>query len=93
MLVPRRRAFARPDRAQHRETDRLNKNSGRAFGSSRASRSNVLVDGSLDYPDDVLDNFDFVVASIDGSFKLKAQNDRCSAPSRSCTTRFRAVVP
>ena len=40
--------------------------------------SDILADGSLDYPDKVLERFDFVVASIHGRFKLdrKAQTDR-----------------
>jgi DNA polymerase (family 10) len=32
--------------------------------------SDILADGALDYPDDVLASFDFVVASIHGRFKL-----------------------
>lgn len=40
--------------------------------------SDILADGSLDYPDDVLESFEFVVASIHGRFTLdrKAQTDR-----------------
>src|SRR2546429_8230529 len=46
--------------------------------SARLERCRILADGSLDYPDDVLDRFDFVVASIHGRFKLdrKAQTQR-----------------
>ena len=38
----------------------------------------MLADGSVDYPDDVLAAFDFVVASIHGRFKMDrvAQTDR-----------------
>ena len=38
----------------------------------------ILADGSLDYPDDVLERFDFVVASVHSRFKLdpKSQTDR-----------------
>jgi DNA polymerase (family 10) len=36
---------------------------------SKASKSDILPDGSLDYPDDVLKRFDFIVASIHGQFK------------------------
>lgn len=40
--------------------------------------SDILADGSLDYDGDVLERFDFVVASIHGRFKLdrKAQTQR-----------------
>jgi DNA polymerase (family 10) len=40
--------------------------------------SDILVDGSLDYPDEVMESFDFIVASIHGSFKLDrtVQTDR-----------------
>jgi DNA polymerase (family X) len=63
---------------QHREADRLNKKFGRDFRILRGIESDILADGSLDYPDDVLVAFDFVVASIHGRFKMdrKAQTDR-----------------
>ena len=40
--------------------------------------SDILADGALDYPDRVLDKFDFVVASVHSRFKLgkKEQTDR-----------------
>lgn len=63
---------------QHREADRLNKKFGKDFRILKGIESDILVDGSLDYPDDVLESFDFVVASIHGRFKLdrKAQTER-----------------
>ncbi|WP_050631497.1 DNA polymerase/3'-5' exonuclease PolX [Bradyrhizobium viridifuturi] len=63
---------------QHREADRLNKRFGKDFRILKGIESDILADGSLDYPDDVLDQFDFVVASIHGRFKLdrKAQTQR-----------------
>src|SRR5689334_6740678 len=63
---------------QHREADRLNKRFGKDFRILKGIESDILADGSLDYPDDVLDRFDFVVASIHGRFKLnrKAQAQR-----------------
>lgn len=64
--------------AQHLEADRLNKRFGKGFRILKGIESDILVDGSLDYPDDVLDRFEFVVASIHGRFKLdrKAQTER-----------------
>jgi len=63
---------------QHLETDRLNKRFGKDFRILKGIESDILADGSLDYPDDVLERFDFVVASIHGRFKLdrKAQTQR-----------------
>ncbi|MCK1719795.1 DNA polymerase/3'-5' exonuclease PolX [Bradyrhizobium sp. 141] len=63
---------------QHHEADRLNRRFGKDFRILKGIESDILVDGSLDYPDDVLDSFDFVVASIHGRFKLdrKAQTER-----------------
>jgi DNA polymerase (family 10) len=63
---------------QHRDADRLNKSFGRNFRILKGIESDILADGSLDYPEEVLESFDFVVASIHGRFKLerKAQTDR-----------------
>jgi histidinol phosphatase-like PHP family hydrolase len=51
---------------QHHEADRLNKRFGKDFRILKGIESGILADGSLDYPDDVLESFDFVVASIHG---------------------------
>ncbi|KYG98516.1 DNA polymerase/3'-5' exonuclease PolX [Bradyrhizobium sp. DOA1] len=63
---------------QHREADRLNKRFGKDFRILKGIESDILAAGSLDYDDDVLERFDFVVASIHGRFKLdrKAQTQR-----------------
>jgi DNA polymerase (family 10) len=63
---------------QHREADRLNKRFGKDFRILKGIESDILSDGSLDYEDDLLERFDFVVASIHGRFKLdrKAQTQR-----------------
>lgn len=63
---------------QHKEAERLNKRFGKDFRILKGIESDILADGSLDYPDDVLERFDFVVASIHGRFKLdrKAQTQR-----------------
>ncbi|MGY4368736.1 hypothetical protein ACVW1A_004801 [Bradyrhizobium sp. LB1.3] len=63
---------------QYREADRLNKRFGKDFRILKGIESDILADGSLDYTDDVLARFDFVVASIHGRFKLdrKAQTQR-----------------
>ncbi|WP_431015513.1 helix-hairpin-helix domain-containing protein [Bradyrhizobium pachyrhizi] len=63
---------------QHREADQLNKKFANDFRILKGIESDILADGSLDYPDQVLESFDFVVASIHGRSKLdrKAQTDR-----------------
>jgi DNA polymerase (family X) len=63
---------------QHREADRLKKRFGQDFRILKGIESDILADGSLDYLEEVLESFDFIVASIHGRFKLdrKAQTDR-----------------
>jgi len=63
---------------QHREADRLNKRFGKDFRILKGIESDILADGSLDYDDEVLERFDFIVASIHGRFKLdrKEQTQR-----------------
>ncbi len=64
--------------AQHRAVDALNKRLGKDFQVFKGIESDILADGSLDYPDDVLARFDFVVASVHSRFKLDraAQTER-----------------
>jgi DNA polymerase (family 10) len=63
---------------QHAEADILNKRYGDRFRIFKGIESDILPDGSLDYPDDVLARFDFVVASVHSRFKLNRtdQTDR-----------------
>ncbi|WP_348640008.1 helix-hairpin-helix domain-containing protein [Mesorhizobium sp. B3-1-6] len=44
---------------QHREADRLNTNYGGEFHILKGIEADILADGSLDYPDHVLKQFDF----------------------------------
>ena len=55
---------------QHAEADRLNGSLGAGFRIFKGIESDILPDGSLDYPDDVLHRFDFIVASVHGQFRL-----------------------
>ena len=50
--------------------------------------SDILGDGSLDYPEEVLASFDLVIASIHSKFRMsrKEQTDRIVKPLR---TRIR----
>ncbi|MEA2990837.1 MAG: polymerase [Alphaproteobacteria bacterium] len=63
---------------QHRAVDRLNRTYGKEFRILKGIESDILADGGLDYPDAVLDRFDFVVASVHSRFKLdpRIQTDR-----------------
>jgi len=54
---------------QGQEIDELNRKGG-AFRILHGVESDILPDGSLDYPGEVLENLDFVVASVHSSFHL-----------------------
>jgi DNA polymerase (family X) len=64
--------------AQHAEIDRLNRKQSGGFRILKGIESDILADGSLDYPDEVLASFDFVVASVHSRFRLdrEAQTER-----------------
>ncbi|HZW29150.1 MAG TPA: DNA polymerase/3'-5' exonuclease PolX [Isosphaeraceae bacterium] len=57
-------------RAQWAEIDALNDSFGPSFHLFKGTECDILPDGSLDYPDEVLDGFDYVVASVHSSFQL-----------------------
>jgi DNA polymerase (family 10) len=54
---------------QHELVDELNAQL-RGFRILKGIESDILADGSLDYPDEVLATFDFVVASVHSRFRL-----------------------
>ena len=54
---------------QHRQIDALQRKLG-DFRIFKGIESDILTDGSLDYDDDVLASFDFVVASVHSGFGL-----------------------
>jgi DNA polymerase (family 10) len=64
--------------AQHAEIDHLNRKNEDGFRVLKGIESDILADGSLDYPDEVLASFDFVVASVHSRFRLdrQAQTER-----------------
>jgi DNA polymerase (family X) len=57
-------------RQQHAEIDRLNARFDGSFRIFKGIESDILADGSLDYPDEILREFDFIVASIHGQFRM-----------------------
>jgi DNA polymerase (family 10) len=62
---------------QHEEIEQLNKEMA-PFRIFKGIESDILSDGALDYPDDILARFDFIVASIHGNLNmgLKKATDR-----------------
>ena len=75
---------------QHAAIDRLNRNYGSAFRIFKGVESDILPDGSLDYPDDILARFDFVIASVHGQFRKdrKEQTERILRAIRHPRTRI-----
>jgi DNA polymerase (family 10) len=71
-------------RAQWELADALNRRFRGGFRIFMGIESDIREDGSLDYPDEVLSGFDYVVASIHSRFKLE--------PSRQTERMLRAVA-
>ena len=57
-------------RDQWVQIDALNNKLGGKFHVFKGTECDILADGSLDYPDELLDGFDYVVASVHSSFNL-----------------------
>jgi len=55
--------------AQHQEIDELNKKLA-PFKIFKGIESDILSDGSLDYSDEILKSFDFVVASVHSNLRM-----------------------
>jgi DNA polymerase (family X) len=65
-------------RLQWAEIDALNAKLGPSFRIFKGTECDILIDGSLDYPDEVLQGFDYVVASVHSGFGMDraAMTDR-----------------
>nr|WP_294949227.1 DNA polymerase/3'-5' exonuclease PolX [uncultured Mucilaginibacter sp.] len=61
---------------QHEEIEHLNKKLN-GFHVFKGIESDILNDGSLDYPDEILQRFDFIVASVHSN--LKMSEDKATA--------------
>jgi DNA polymerase (family 10) len=59
-------------RAQHKEIDALNKKLA-PFVIFKSIESDILNDGSLDYPDEILALFDLVIASVHSNLKMNEE--------------------
>jgi DNA polymerase (family 10) len=71
---------------QWKEIDQLNEefaNDGRNFRIFRGIESDILSDGSLDYNDELLEGFDFVIASVHSSLEMSRDK---------MMTRFRNAI-
>jgi DNA polymerase (family 10) len=60
-------------RDQWAKIDAVNKKFGTRFRVFKGTECDILADGSLDYPDDVLDGFDYVVASVHSHFRMSRE--------------------
>ncbi len=65
----------KPDKVKQQwdEVDELNeefKSAGKNFVIFKGIESDILADGSLDYEDDILEGFDFVIASVHQSLEM-----------------------
>ena len=58
---------------QHAKIDRINAAYAGAFRVLKGIEVDILVDGGLDYPDEVLASFELVVASVHSRFNLSAE--------------------
>jgi DNA polymerase (family 10) len=59
-------------RAQHQQIETLNKQLA-PFKIFKSIESDILNDGSLDYPDDVLKSFDLVIASVHSNLRMNQE--------------------
>ena len=62
---------------QWEEIDRLNeefKSEGKKFKIFKGIESDILSDGSLDYPDEILAGFDFVIASVHSGLSMSLED-------------------
>jgi len=57
-------------RKQWAAIDKLNKASGKGFRLFKGTECDILADGSLDFPDEILAGFDYVVASVHSNFRI-----------------------
>lgn len=55
---------------QHEEIDHLNRQLNGSFHVFKGIESDILNDGSLDYPDEILKKFDFIVASVHSNLRM-----------------------
>jgi DNA polymerase (family 10) len=57
--------------AQQKQIEKLNEKLGASFRVFKGIESDILPDGSLDYPDGILNSFDLIIASVHSQFRMK----------------------
>ncbi len=58
--------------AQHKEIDQINQQLA-PFKIFKSIESDILNDGSLDYPDEILSSFDLIIASVHSNLKMNEE--------------------
>jgi DNA polymerase (family 10) len=76
---------------QHEEVETLNEWFGSSFRILKGIESDILADGSLDYPDDVLATFDFVVASVHSGFR-RDRNEQTARILKAVANPFTTIL-
>ena len=59
---------------QQKEIDALNAEWGETFRIFKGIESDILQDGALDYPEEILESFDFIIASVHSRFKMNKED-------------------
>lgn len=78
-------------REQHAEIDRINAEYAGSFRVLKGIEVDILADGALDYPDEVMRSFDLVVASVHSRFNLTA-DDQTARMLRAIESGFVDIV-
>lgn len=76
---------------QHAEIDRINAEYAGSFRVLKGIEVDILADGALDYPDEVMRSFDLVVASVHSRFNLTA-DDQTARMLRAIESGFVDIV-
>ena len=61
-------------REQHEEIDRINGRYGGAFHIFKGIEADILPDGRLDYDEEILASFDFVIAAVHSHFQMSEED-------------------
>ncbi len=78
-------------RLQQREIDGWNAARGSELYLLKGAEADILSDGSLDYPDDVLSSLDYVVGSVHSGFRMG--RDRMTARMTAAIARLGGTAP
>lgn len=79
---------------QHQLIEELNnefKSNNSNFRIIKGIESDILIDGSLDYPDEILEKFDFVVASVHSGFNM-GLNEMTERVSKALSNKYTTIL-